>query len=48
MSLLDTPLLWANWPNAANNYNGWSVPDAVTRGLCETNDATGNNDDRTL
>lgn len=48
VSLLDAPLLWANWPNAANNYNGWSVPDAVTRGLCETNDATGNNDDRTL
>ena len=40
VTILDTPILWANWTGASSTYyENMTYCDAATRGLCETNDA---------
>lgn len=40
VTLLDNPVLWANWVGTGSTYYGaLAYTDACTRGLCESNDA---------
>ena len=40
VTLLDTPVKWADWAGTGTtNYGSLGAPNAVDRGLCETNDS---------